>query len=61
LLGPGEPFDVTDLGDEHRPQQRPDPGNGLDGQVAGVGAQPAADELGVQVPMSDLFSRHHLP
>jgi hypothetical protein len=48
LRRPVEPADVADLGDEHRGQHRPDPGKGLDRDVAGVGAQPPGDEFGEQ-------------
>jgi hypothetical protein len=34
----GKPTDVADLGDEHRREHRPDPGDGLNGLVAEVGA-----------------------
>ncbi len=46
LLGSLEAGDVADLGDEHRGQDRPDTGNGLDRPVAGIGTQPARDQLG---------------
>jgi hypothetical protein len=36
-------IDQTDLCDEHPGQDRPDPGNGLDRDMTGVGAQPAGD------------------
>ena len=49
--GPAEATDVADLGDEHRGQHRPDPGDGLDRAVAGVGAQPAGDQLGEQLDL----------
>jgi hypothetical protein len=38
LLGPVEATDVADLGDEHRGQHRPDPGDLLNRAVAGVSA-----------------------
>jgi hypothetical protein len=49
--GPVEAGDVADLGDEHRGQHRPDPGDLLDSAVAGVAAQPAGDQLGEQVDL----------
>ena len=51
LCGSGEPVHVTDLGDEHRGQNRADPGDGLYGPVTGVGDQPAADQPGEQVDL----------
>ena len=51
LRGSVEAGDVADLGDEHRGQDRPDPGDGLDRQVAGIGAQPAGDQLGEQLDL----------
>ena len=51
LLRAAEAGDVADLGDEHRGQHRPHPGDLLDRAIAGVGAQPAGDELGVQVDL----------
>ena len=51
LLRSLEAGDVADLGDEHRTQQWAHTGDLLDGLVAGIGAQPATDELGVQVDL----------
>jgi hypothetical protein len=51
LLGSTEAGDVADLGDEHRGQDRPDPRDLLDRLVAGIGAQPPADQPGVQVDL----------
>ena len=51
LLGPVEAGDVADLGDEHRGQHPPDAGDLLDRAVAGVGAQPAVDQLGEQLDL----------
>ena len=51
LLGLAEAGDVADLGDEHGRQDRPDPGDELDGLVPGVGAQPSGDQLGEQLDL----------
>ena len=51
LRGVLEPGDVADLGDEDRTQDRPDPGDLLDRQIAGVAGQPAADDAGEQVDL----------
>jgi hypothetical protein len=51
LRGLGEATDVADLGDEHRGQHRSDPRNGLDGEVAGVGAQPTGYQLAEQLDL----------
>jgi hypothetical protein len=46
-----EAGDVADLGDEHRPEQRPDTGDLLDRPVALVGAQPPGDQSGEGVDL----------
>ena len=51
LRGPGEPADVTDLGDEHRAQGGAHPGDGLHRGEAGVGAQPGGDQPGEGVDL----------
>jgi hypothetical protein len=51
LLTVDMPGDVTDLGDEHRAQQRPDAGNGLNRDVAGISAQPPGDQPGEGVDL----------
>ncbi len=49
--GAGEAGHVTDLGDEHRGQHRPDAGDGLDRLEAGVAGQLAAGALGQNVDL----------
>src|SRR3954467_1057537 len=39
-----EAGDVADLGDEHRPEQRPDHRDLLDRAIAGISAQPVGDQ-----------------
>src|ERR671911_499498 len=51
LLGLAEAGDVADFGDEYPGQHRPDPGDDLDGLVAGVSTQAAGDQLGEQVDL----------
>jgi hypothetical protein len=46
-----EAADVADLGDEHRPEQRPDTGDLLDRPVAGIRAQPPGDQPGEGVDL----------
>ena len=46
-----EPGDVADLGDEHRPEQRADPGDLLDRGVAGISSQPVGDQPGEGVDL----------
>jgi hypothetical protein len=49
--GRGEAGDVADLGDEHRGPGRPDPGNGLDRPISGVGGQAGGDPSAGQVDL----------
>ena len=51
LLGPREPVHITDLGDEHRPQDRADPGDGLHRYESGIAGQPAPDLPGERVDL----------
>jgi hypothetical protein len=45
MVGGREAGDVADLGHEHRGEDRADPGDGLDGPVAGVVGQGGLDAL----------------
>jgi hypothetical protein len=51
LGGLGEPGDIADLGDEHRAQDRPDPGQLLHRDIAGIGDQPPAGRAGRTVDL----------
>jgi hypothetical protein len=51
LRGGTEPADVADLGEEHRRQDRPDAGQLLQRDVAGIGDQPAPGEAGEQIDL----------
>ena len=51
LLRRAETGDVADLGDEHRPEQRPDTGDLLDRGVAGIGAESSGDQPGEGVDL----------
>jgi len=46
LLHTREPVHIADLGHEHRPEDRPDPGNGLHRGVAGIITEPVRGQLG---------------
>jgi len=51
LRCPAEAMHITDLGDEDRSQDRPHPGDRLDGGVARVSAQPATGQVGEQLDL----------
>ena len=51
LLGPREPVHVTDLGHEHRPQDRADTGDGLHRDEPGIAGQPGPDLPGERVDL----------